>query len=156
MSEEMDEPTVEELLELYPNLKAYVKELEDYAELADNMKNEQPEVINNSCTDSNEDDWKKLEKNIITKDTEWKKKAIYCFEGEHPEELPILLSIIDTEDFELFEMCVDSLRFMITDDNRQRILCNNGLLIKMKKEADRGISGKIFLDCITKLNQDFN
>lgn len=112
--------------------------------------------VTNILNHFNEDDWKKLEKNIITKDTEWKKKAIYCFEGEHPEELPILLSIIDTEDFELFEMCVDSLRFMITDDNRQRILCNNGLLIKMKKEADRGISGKIFLDCITKLNQDFN
>lgn len=112
--------------------------------------------VTNILNHFNEDDWKKLEKNIITKDTEWKKKTIYCFEGEHPEELPILLSIIDTDDFELFEMCVDSLRFMITDDNRQRILCNNELLIKMKKEADRGISGKIFLDCITKLNQDFN
>ena len=112
--------------------------------------------VTNILNHFNEDDWKKLEKNIITKDTEWKKKAIYCFEGEHPEELPILLSIIDTDDFELFEICVDTLRFMITDDNRQRILCNNELLIKMKKEADRGISGKIFLDCITKLNQDFN
>lgn len=112
--------------------------------------------VTNILNHFNEDDWKKLEKNIITKDTEWKKKAIYCFEGEHPEELPILLSIIDTDDFGLFEMCVDFLRFMITDDNRQRILCNNEFLIKMKKEADRGISGKIFLDCITKLNQDFN
>lgn len=111
--------------------------------------------VTNILNHFNEDDWKKLEKNIITKDTEWKKKAIYCFEGEHPEELPILLSIIDTDDFELFEICVDTLRFMITDDNRQRILCNNELLIKMKKEADRGISGKIFLDCITKLNQDY-
>ena len=99
-----------------------------------------------------EDDWEKLGKNIMTKDAEWKKKTIYCFEGEHKEELSILLSIIDTDDFELFEMCVDSLRCMINDDNKQRILCNNELLTKMKKEVDRGISGKVFLDCIAKLS----
>ena len=87
----------------------------------------------------------------MTQNAEWKKKTIYCFEGEHPEELPILLSIIDTDDYELFEMCVDSLRFMINDENKQRILCNNELVKKMEKEVNKGIAGKVFLDCIAKL-----
>ncbi|MCQ2816077.1 MAG: hypothetical protein MJ252_02315 [archaeon] len=75
MSDEIDEPTVDELLELYPKLneyvkklkedikelKEYAKELEEMAQLEDQIKNEEP--VNNNNTDSNKEIQKLRENN---------------------------------------------------------------------------------------------
>lgn len=99
-------------------------------------------------------DWRKLEKNIVGKNDEWKKKAIYCFEGEFPEELLVVLAAIDTDNMELFEVCVDSLRLMINENNKSMILENTKFIQKLKEEADNknAISCKALYECVLKLN----
>lgn len=49
--------------------------------------------------------------------------------GDHnnKNELDVILKIMDTEDEELFVMCVDALKGMVTEDNREKISCSKNI-----------------------------
>ncbi len=100
-----------------------------------------------------EEDWLLLEKNIINKSLEWQKKVIYCFEQQdNPKELTIILSLIDTNDTELFEMCIDSLRFKINKSNKKCIVDNTFLMEKLKEGAlTNSIFSKLCKECLMRL-----
>jgi hypothetical protein len=100
-----------------------------------------------------EDDWKLLGSNVMDKSLEWQKKVVYCFEEENDaREINIVLSLVETTDKELFEMCIDSLRFLINDNNKEYIINNNELIQKLRKMASiDSISGKICSEFLNKL-----
>lgn len=78
--------------------------------------------------DLNEEDWLLLMEHIDEKDLLWKKRLVYCL-GDHSNknELNVILKIMDTEDEELFVMCVDALKGMVTEDNREKISCSKNI-----------------------------
>lgn len=70
-----------------------------------------------------QEDWSLLRKLIKNKSVEWQKKVIYSFDGENAEqEIRVILEVINTDDSELFEMCVDSLRYLVNENTRNLIL----------------------------------
>nr|WP_211184579.1 hypothetical protein [Paenibacillus lemnae] len=98
-------------------------------------------------------DWKVLMDNIIDKSIEWQKRVVYCFgEDNDAREINIVLSLIDTTDKELFEMCIDSLRFLISDKNKDFIINNNELMEKLIVMASLdNMSGKNCREFLNKL-----
>jgi len=63
-------------------------------------------------------DWSELSNNIQHKSSDWKQKLAYCLnDDKNPNELNVLLSLINTDDEELLEICVDSLRGFINSEN---------------------------------------
>ncbi|MCC3380626.1 hypothetical protein ACFQ5D_23720 [Paenibacillus farraposensis] len=98
-------------------------------------------------------DWELLGKNIMDKSLEWQKRVVYCFEEENDaREINIILSLIETTDKELFEMCIDSLRFLINDNNKECIINNNELMEKLRKmESIDNMSGRICREFLNKL-----
>ncbi|WP_025722624.1 hypothetical protein [Paenibacillus polymyxa] len=100
-----------------------------------------------------ETDWELLKKNIMDKSLEWQKRAVYCFEEENDvREINIILSLIETTDKELFEMCIDSLRFLINDNNKDCIINNHELMEKLRKmESIDNMSGRICREFLNKL-----
>ncbi|POR27191.1 hypothetical protein [Paenibacillus polymyxa] len=100
-----------------------------------------------------ETDWELLKKNIMEKSLEWQKRVVYCFEEENDaREINIILSLIETTDKELFEMCIDSLRFLINDNNKDCIINNHELMEKLRKmELIYNVSGRICREFLNKL-----
>ncbi|SDZ69177.1 hypothetical protein SAMN05421736_1522 [Evansella caseinilytica] len=70
-------------------------------------------------------DWEELARNVHTKPLEWQKKLAYCLDTNCSiHELEMLISLLNTEDEELFEMCIDTLRSFTKTENKQMILEN--------------------------------
>lgn len=56
-------------------------------------------------------DWGELSKQVLNKLIEWQRKIAYCLDNECNEyEFHILLDLLNTNDAELFEICIDTLR----------------------------------------------
>ncbi|MEK3786357.1 hypothetical protein [Paenibacillus sp. FSL K6-1230] len=98
-------------------------------------------------------DWKLLRENILDKSLEWQKRVVYCFEEENDvREISIVLSLIETPDKELFDMCIDSLRFLINEENKNYIINNNELMEKLLKMASLdNMSGRVSREFLNKL-----
>ncbi|WP_025681613.1 hypothetical protein [Paenibacillus massiliensis] len=98
-------------------------------------------------------DWKLLGENILDKSLEWQKRVVYCFEEENDvREISIVLSLIETTDQELFDMCVDSLRFLINEENKNYIINNNELMKKLIRIASLdNMSGRVSREFLNKL-----
>ncbi|MBN3524078.1 hypothetical protein [Paenibacillus apiarius] len=74
-------------------------------------------------------DWEELSKSVLIKPLAWQKKLAYCMDNNcNMYELKILLSLLDTEDEELFEVCIDTLRSFISLESKQLILANPSIL----------------------------
>ncbi|MED0867247.1 hypothetical protein [Bacillus safensis] len=56
-------------------------------------------------------DWEELSNQMLNKPIEWQRKIAYCLDNECNEyELNILIDLLNTNDKELFEICIDTLR----------------------------------------------
>ncbi|SFU76937.1 hypothetical protein [Butyrivibrio sp. INlla21] len=87
--------------------------------------------ILNDFTDK---DWELLTKEIQAKDKEWQKKLIYCIDNQLIEkELNVICKLLQVQDEELFEMCVDTLR---SYDNEigHSFIKQNPYIIQMAKD----------------------
>ncbi len=74
------------------------------------------------------DDWEKLIQVLPSRTIGWKRRLAYCLhDSSDLKQLEILLVLIDTDDMELFEILVDSLRSF--KDNKAMVQ-NNSLIIK--------------------------
>ena len=100
-------------------------------------------------------DWKKLFNNVSDKSLEYQRKLAYCIENSGNEyELGILLSMVNTNDEELFEICVDSLREFIGTDNKQLILKNDILINQINRllPSSSRPTSKMYEDFLKKLS----
>lgn len=101
-------------------------------------------------------DWDSLKELIKEKSVEWKKKVVYCFEGENAEqEIRIIFDIIGIEDKELFTMCIDSLRGLVNEKTKNLVLEKVELLEKVRLLAaeDNGICQAVYMDFMKKVNE---
>ncbi|MGE6629196.1 hypothetical protein [Bacillus sp. NPDC077027] len=74
-------------------------------------------------------DWEKLSNQILSKPIEWQRKIAYCLDNECNEyELNILMTLLNTNDTELFEICIDTLRSYSSEVSKKMILNNPQIL----------------------------
>lgn len=74
-------------------------------------------------------DWEELLNSAVTKPLEWQRKLAYCLDNEcNMNELKVLLRMLDTDDKELFEICVDTLRSFTSPESKQLILENPSIM----------------------------
>lgn len=77
-------------------------------------------------------DWEELSKSVLTKPLSWQKKLAYCMDSNcNIYELKILLSLLDTGDEELFEICIDTLRSFTSLESKQLIVANPSILYRI-------------------------
>ena len=89
--------------------------------------------------DFSDDDWKKLSDIILSKDLEYQKKLVYCFDGtDEFHELKIIEKLLLVNDDELFIMCVDSIRGFSADTLKNKQLIDK---IKAKSDVQNRLSG---------------
>ncbi len=102
-----------------------------------------------------ESDWFEMINELDFQPLEFKKKLAYCLDdNESIHQLKILLLIASTQDKELFEMCIDSLRNFV-DNNRDLILQNKSLISNIKQTLpDVGVATKkVYENFLSKLEQ---
>lgn len=100
-------------------------------------------------------DWEELLRNVHTKPLAWKKKLAYCLDNScNMYELEILLSLLNTDDEELFEICIDTLRSFTTPESKQMILDNLSVVSRVKDDLPKsGIATrKVLEDFLRQLN----
>lgn len=101
-------------------------------------------------------DWSLLRKLIKNKSVEWQKKVIYSFEGENAEqEIRIIFDVINIDNNELFDMCIDSLRCLINENTRSLILKRPEVLEKVQSLVleNNGIMQKIYVDFLENFKE---
>ena len=75
-------------------------------------------------------DWQELAGCLTERTDGWKKRLAYCLDDNtEPRQLDLLLRMADTEDDELLETVIDSLRIFLTGEGLAR-LAGNGELIE--------------------------
>ncbi|MCM3025305.1 hypothetical protein M3584_00225 [Bacillus safensis] len=68
-------------------------------------------------------DWEELSNQVLNKPIEWQRKIAYCLDNECNEyELNILIGLLNTNDKELFEICIDTLRSFPIEESKKLIL----------------------------------
>ncbi|NQF15942.1 hypothetical protein HPY31_18770 [Brevibacillus sp. HB1.3] len=83
-------------------------------------------------------DWEDLSSHVLMKPLEWQRKLAYCLDSSCNEhELNILLSLLDTDDEELFVICVDTLRSYTTLEAKQMIRDNPAMLVRVNELLPR-------------------
>lgn len=104
-------------------------------------------------------DWKILLEEISKKDVEWKKRIAYClYNCENPYEWLLLVELLHTEDDELLEISLDSLRSFINKETTEFLINNPEMICKIKKlYYNSGRPTQIILkDLIKKINEYMN
>ncbi|AET61241.1 hypothetical protein HPL003_22585 [Paenibacillus terrae HPL-003] len=101
------------------------------------------------------EDWQELSSIVHNRPLEWQKKLAYCLDTScNMYELEILLSLLNTEDEELFEICIDTLRSFTTQESKQMILDNPSILNRVNDLLPKAgiVSKKMLEDFLKKLN----
>lgn len=74
-------------------------------------------------------DWDELSNQVLSKPIEWQRKIAYCLDNKcSVHELNILTSLLNTNDEELFEACIDTLRSYSSQESKNMILGNPQIL----------------------------
>ncbi|WP_342547538.1 hypothetical protein NST69_26555 [Paenibacillus sp. FSL P2-0089] len=77
-------------------------------------------------------DWGELSNGVLNKPVEWQRKLAYCLHNESSmDELNMLLILLNTDDEELFEICIDALRSFTSSESKKLILKNPSILQKI-------------------------
>ena len=101
---------------------------------ADYWYDEGVDIARDIISGFKEDDWKELSERLSLQNNEWKKKLAYClYDEDNNFELQTLLKLLDTNDEELFEICLDSLRSFINKDNAGYVINNPEMIGNIKK-----------------------
>lgn len=79
------------------------------------------------------EDWIQLKNSLLSRSIGWKRRLAYCLHDNNLHELEILLELVKTDDEELFELTVDSLRGFDTVEAKQLILNQTGIINKIEQ-----------------------
>lgn len=117
---------------MFEELDGYINEFEmkDYA--VDYWYDEGAFIAQDIIQKFEYEDWDILVKELPQKTVAWKRRLAYCLHNPNDlKQLEVLLILIDTDDNELFEISVDSLREFKKD---QDILLLNAQIIQKIQE----------------------
>lgn len=114
------------------------------------------DIAQDMISDFKDDDWNQLLKRLCKQNIEWKKKLAYClYDDGNKYQLLTLLKLIETEDEELLEISLDSLRDFVNKEiadffiNNSKIIRDiNQLYYKSSKPTQ-----VILADLINKINE---
>lgn len=85
-----------------------------------------------------DNDWKALLEIIPKRTAEWQKRLAYCLhDGNDLNQLRVLLRLADTDDSELFEIVVDSLRGFTSEESLKLIQNDLQIISNMKELLPR-------------------
>jgi len=102
-------------------------------------------------------DWIALCDEALLKSIDWQKRLAYCLgNGTSEDELKILLVLLDSsDDKELFETCVDSLRSFTTPESKQMILNTPFLIDRVKESILKAgvVTKKVLEDFLIKVSK---
>ncbi|MGF7048377.1 hypothetical protein J2T13_002885 [Paenibacillus sp. DS2015] len=86
-------------------------------------------IASEMLSEFNPSDWADLSNQVHNKPIEWQRKLAYCLDNEcNVNEFNILLSLLSTNDEELFEICIDTLRSFENEEIKKMILDNPKIL----------------------------
>jgi hypothetical protein len=86
-------------------------------------------IASEMLSEFNPSDWADLSNQVHNKPIEWQRKLAYCLDNEcNVNEFNILLSLLSTNDEELFEICIDTLRSFEIEEIKKMILDNPKIL----------------------------
>ena len=105
---------------------------EDFA--VDYWYDEGADIAENMLCEFEENDWKMLLEVIPERPLEWKKRLAYCMHDKSDlNRLKVLLNLIETEDSELFETVVDSLRGFTSEEDLNLIQTDSRIVSKIEE-----------------------
>ena len=122
----------------------------------DHWYDERVDIAREIILDLKECDWKMLLEEISKKDVEWKKRIAYClYDRDNKYEWLLLLELIDTEDDELLEISLDSLRSFINKETTGSLIDDPAVICKIKRlYHNSGRPTQVMLeDLIKKINE---
>ncbi|AIQ19735.1 hypothetical protein H70357_25725 [Paenibacillus sp. FSL H7-0357] len=86
-------------------------------------------IASEMLSEFNPSDWVELSNQVQNKPIEWQRKLAYSLDNEcNVNEFNILLSLLSTNDEELFEICIDTLRSFTNQEIKKMILDNPNIL----------------------------
>ncbi|MCY8238600.1 hypothetical protein MOC43_15755 [Bacillus inaquosorum] len=112
-------------------------------------------IASDILSDFRADDWGKLKSEVLTKPLEWQKKLAYCMDNNgSSHEFSILLSLLSIDNEELFEVCIDSLRSLVTPESKQMILNDPSILQRINDKLPKASAPvkKILEDFLEKVH----
>lgn len=119
---------------MFDEFDKYILEfaVEDYA--VDYWYDEGVDIAENMLHKFSNNDWKSLLEIIPKRTVEWQKLLAYCMhDGNDLNQLAVLLKLVGTEDSELFEIVVDSLRGFTSKESLNLIQNNSQIVLKIKE-----------------------
>lgn len=119
---------------MFDEFDKYISEFaaEDFA--IDYWYDEGVDIAENMLREFAENDWKALLEAVSERTVEWQKCLAYCMHDKSDlNQLKVLLNLIDTDDSELFEMVVDSLRGFTGEENLNSIQTDLRIVSKIEE-----------------------
>lgn len=105
---------------------------EDFA--FDYWYDEGADIAENMLYEFNDNDWKTLLETIPKRTIDWQKRLAYCMhDGNDLNQLSVLLRLADTDDSELFEIVVDSLRSFTNEESLSLLQNDSQIVFKIKE-----------------------
>lgn len=119
---------------MFDKLDEYITEFENEDYAMDYWYDEGVFIAQEMIQDFEKEDWMILLSDLTAKSIGWKRRLAYCLhDGSDLNQLDILLKLIDTEDSELFELAVDSLRNFSSRESKDMIQNNTQILVQIRE-----------------------
>ena len=117
---------------MFDNFDAYISafSMEDFAD--DYWYDEGVVIAENMLCAFDDTDWDKLLECIPKRTIEWQKRLAYCLHDENNlNNLRILLNLVESDDRELIEIVVHSLRSFTNEESIKLIQSNSQIVFKI-------------------------
>lgn len=111
-------------------------------------------IASEILSDFSLNDWEELSNQVLNKPIEWQRKIAYCLDNECNEyELNILIDLLNTNDKELFEICIDTLRsFPIEEGMKHPQILER--VNHVVATTENSLVKVIFQDFLSKMNSN--
>ncbi len=113
------------------------QKLEDYLSgyfYADYWYDEGVDIAQNIISNFTKQDWEQLQNQLSKQTVEWKKRLAYClYDTTNPYQFLTLVKLLDTEEKELLEITLDSLRDFINQETVRFLQQNTNVISQIKK-----------------------
>lgn len=123
---------------MYDMLDNYLKEFENDKDINDFWYDIGTVTATKIIKNLKQQDWDYLLNRLSQKTSGWKKRFAYCLdEGNNSNEFKALLIMMEVDDEQLFEICIDSIRSHINIDNVIKLFENRIVFNKAKKLIEK-------------------
>lgn len=119
---------------MFDEFDRYIFEFTEIDYAVDYWYDEGADIAEKMLCEFQEDDWKILLETLSERQTEWKKRLAYCMHDKSDlNQLKVLLSLAETDDDELFEIVVDSLRCFTSEESLKLIQADLQIVSKIQE-----------------------